>query len=345
MPARMLLAAVALLAASTSFAVARDLTVVSSGPDSIDPLRKVFVQAFTGATAIAVRQDSWDGGIETLESRLKTPDNAWDLVELRPAELAAACADGLLEKLDFSAIGGKDHYLAQGVSDCGVGAAASNIVLAWDRDKFPATPTWADFWDIAKYPGKRGLSHGPRGNLEIALIADGVAPGDVYKVLGSADGVDRAFHKLDQLKPYLVWWETGADAERILSSGDVLMTSAPSDRIAIAARNGPRNFGMQWTASFGEVQSWAIVKGSPNLRQAIQFLYFAGTPAIEGRLLDVAGASGLAKGANDLLPPELAATSPTSAANLAAATRFDGGFWRDNQAKLGQRFDAWLAQH
>src|ERR1017187_3844517 len=98
MPARMLLAAVALLAASTSFTVARDLTVVSSGPDSIDPLRKVFVQAFTGATAIAVRQDSWDGGIETLESRLKTPDNAWDLVELRPAELAAACADGLLEK-------------------------------------------------------------------------------------------------------------------------------------------------------------------------------------------------------------------------------------------------------
>jgi putative spermidine/putrescine transport system substrate-binding protein len=345
MPARMFLAAVALLAASISPAAARDLTVVSRGADSIDPLRKVFVTTFTGATAIAVSQESSDGGIDALESHLKAPDNAWDLVELRPEELVAACADGLLEKLDFSAIGGKDHYLAQGVSDCGVGAAASNVVLAWDRDKFPATPTWADFWDIAKYPGKRGLSHGPRGNLEIALIADGVAPGDVYKVLGAADGVDRAFHKLDQLKPYLVWWETGADAARILSSGDVLMTSAPSDRIAVAARTGPRNFGMQWTASLGDIQSWAIVKGSPNLRQAVQFLYFAGTPAIEGRLLDVAGASGLAKGANDLLPPELVATSPTSPANLAVSIRFDGGFWHDNQAKLGQRFDAWLAQH
>ena len=199
MPARMFLAAVALLAASISPAAARDLTVVSRGADSIDPLRKVFVTTFTGATAIAVSQESSDGGIDALESHLKAPDNAWDLVELRPEELVAACADGLLEKLDFSAIGGKDHYLAQGVSDCGVGAAASNVVLAWDRDKFPATPTWADFWDIAKYPGKRGLSHGPRGNLEIALIADGVAPGDVYKVLGAADGVDRAFHKLDQL--------------------------------------------------------------------------------------------------------------------------------------------------
>jgi putative spermidine/putrescine transport system substrate-binding protein len=345
MPARTLLAAVALLAASISCAAAHDLTVVSRGPGSVEPLRRVFVQAFAGATAIAVRQENRDDGIEALETQLKAPDNEWDLVELRADELAAACADGLLEKLDFSAIGGKDHYLPQGVSDCGVGATVSNIVLAWDRDKFPATPTWADFWDIAKYPGKRGLYRGPRGNLEIALIADGVAPGDVYRVLATADGVDRAFRKLDQLKPYLVWWQTGAEAERILSSGDVLMTSAPSDRIAVAARNGPRDFGMQWTASLGEVQSWAIVKGSPNLRQAMQFLYFAGTPAIEGRLLEVAGASGLAKNANDLLPPDLVAVSPTSPANLAAAIRFDGGFWRDNLAKLGQRFDAWLAQH
>jgi putative spermidine/putrescine transport system substrate-binding protein len=345
MLARMSLAAVVLLGASIACAAARDLTVVTRGTGSIEPLRKVFVQPFVGATAIIVRQQSWDGGIEALETHLKAPDNEWDLVELRGDELVAACADGLLEKLDFSAIGGKDHYLAQGVSDCGVGAAASNIVLAWDRDKFPATPTWSDFWDIAKYPGKRGLYHGPRGNLEIALIADGVAPGDVYKVLATADGVDRAFRKLDQLKPYLVWWQSGQEAEHILSSGDVLMSSAPSGRIAVAARGGPRNFGMQWAASLDDVKSWAIVKGSPNLRQAMQFLYFAGTPAIEGRLLEVTGASGLAKNANDFQAPDLVAISPTSPANLGAAIRFDSGFWRDNLTKLGQRFDAWLAQH
>src|ERR1700678_3022296 len=146
MLARMFLAAVVLLGASIACAAARDLTVVTRGADSIEPLRRVFVQPFVGATGIIVRQQSWDGGIEALETHLKAPDNEWDLVELRGDELVAACADGLLEKLDFSAIGGKDHYLAQGVSDCGVGAAEANIVLAWDRDKFPGTPTWADFW-------------------------------------------------------------------------------------------------------------------------------------------------------------------------------------------------------
>jgi len=345
MLARMFLAAAVLLGASIACAEARDLTIASRGPGSLEPLRRVFVEPFVGATAVPVHQIVWDGGIEALEAQLKSPGNDWDLVELRGDELAAACADGLLEKLDFSAIGGKDHYLPQGVSDCGVGARDVNTVLAWDRDKFPATPTWADFWDIAKYPGKRGLFKGPRGNLEIALIADGVAPADVYKVLATTDGVDRAFHKLDQLKPYIVWWQTGAEAAHILASGDVLMTSAPSSQIAIAARTGPRNFGMQWTASLSDITYWAIAKGSPNLRQAIQFLYFAGTPAIEGRLLDVDGASGLTKAANDLLPPDLVAISPTSPANLGAAIRFDGNFWRDNLTKLGSRFDAWLAQH
>lgn len=345
MLARMSLAAAVLLGASIACAAARDLTVVSRGPGSIEPIRRVFVEPFVGATGIAIHQESWSGGIEALETQLKSPSNDWDLVELRGDELAAACADGVLEKLDITAIGGKDHYLPQAVTDCGIGSQASNLVLAWDKDKFPATPTWSDFWDIAKYPGKRGLFKGPRGNLEIALIADGVAPADVYKVLGTAEGVDRAFHKLDQLKPYVVWWRTGEEAEHILASGDVLMTSATSNRIALAARSGPRNFGIQWTASLSDLKFWAIAKGSPNLRQAIQFLYFAGTPAIEGRLLGLAGAGGLAKAANDLLPPDLMANSPTSPANLAAATRFDGGFWRDNLTKLGTRFDAWLAQH
>jgi putative spermidine/putrescine transport system substrate-binding protein len=258
-------------------------------------------------------------------------------------ELTTGCSDGLFEKLDWSAIGGKDHYLPQAVSDCGVGADVASLVLAWDRDKFPATPGWADFWDVAKYPGKRGLHNGVRGNLEFALIADGVAPSDVYKVLATSEGVDRAFRRLDQLKPYIVWWQDDAEAARILASGDVLMTSASASAIAMANRNAHRNFGVQWNASLYEVQSWAIVKGSPNLRSATQFLYFAGTPAIEARLVAVAGEGGLAKGANDTLPAELAQISPTAPANLNAAVRVDAGFWHDNLAKLRQRFETWLA--
>jgi putative spermidine/putrescine transport system substrate-binding protein len=345
MPARTLLVAVALLFACPAAALARDLTVVARGKTALDAAVHSIASPFTAATGIPVRLESWDGGLDTLRGHLKAPDNTWDLVEVDAEELAAGCGGGLFEKLDWSAIGGRDHYLPQGVSDCGVGAALTTLVLAWDRDKFPAAPTWADFWDVAKYPGKRGLYKGVRGNLEFALIADGVTPADVYKVLATSEGVDRAFRKLDQLKPYIVWWQTGAEAAHILSSGDVLMTAAPSGRIVMANRADHRNFGIQWNAGLYRVKSWAVLKGSPDLGQAQQFLYFAGMPAVEARLFDHSAIAGLAKGANDGLAPDVQALSPTNPTNLNAAVRMDSGFWQDNLAKLQKRFDTWLDAH
>jgi putative spermidine/putrescine transport system substrate-binding protein len=341
MHARLLVAATALLALLCGPVAARDLTLV--GRDSRqDGVKQVFVRPFTEATAIPVQVETWEGGIDALRTQAKAPENTWDLIMVDSDELATGCGEGLFEKLDWSAIGGKDHYVSQAVSDCGVGAGVASLALVWDRDKFPATPTWSDFWDVAKYPGKRGLHQGVRGNLEFALIADGVSPADVYKVLAASEGVDRAFRKLDQLKPYIVWWQNDAEAARILSSGDVLMTSASAPATTVANRNMHRNFGIQWTASLYEVQSWAILKGSPNLRAATQFLYFAGTPAIEARLVALSGEGGLAKGANDGLSAEIAQVSPTLPANLSAAVRVDATFWHDNLGKLRQRFESWL---
>jgi putative spermidine/putrescine transport system substrate-binding protein len=341
--ARTLSAAAALLAATIAAASARDLTVVSRGEALNDATRKVFAIPFAGAAAIPTQTESWDGGLDALHGQAKGADSVWDVVQVDADELATGCNDGSLERLDWSAIGGREHYLPQATFDCGVGAMVNTLVLAWDRDKFPGTPSWADFWDVAKYPGKRALPHSARGNLEIALMADGVAPGDVYKTLASPDGVDRAFRKLDQLRPYLAFWQDGAEATHMLVSGDVLMTSAPADRVAAANRSDHRNFGTQWTGSLYEFLCWALLHGTANARQAVQFLYFAGTPAIQGQLVAVAGTGGLAKGANDLLPPDIAALSPSNPVNLTAGLHIDSGFWHDNQARLSQRFDAWLA--
>ena len=230
MLARRLLAAMALIAMSQT-AAARDLTVVSRGPAMAAAMQAVFVAPFTAASGIQATQQTWDGDADALAAAVKQP-SAWDIVQVNGNELSTGCAAGWFEKLDWSQIGGKDHYLPQAVSDCGVGGTVANLVLAWDRDKFQGNPTWADFWDVAKLPAKRGLRRDVVGNLEIALMADGVAPQDVYKTLATNEGVDRAFRKLDQLKPYIVWWKTEAEAGKILGSGDVLMTSAPSGEIA-----------------------------------------------------------------------------------------------------------------
>ena len=128
MHVRLLVAAAAILVLSCGLATARDLTVVGRAATQ-DAIKQVFAVPFTGATAIPVQTEGWEGGIDALRTQAKASENTWDLVMVDSEELATGCSEGLFEKLDWSAIGGKDHHLQQAVSDCGVGAGVSSLVL------------------------------------------------------------------------------------------------------------------------------------------------------------------------------------------------------------------------
>jgi putative spermidine/putrescine transport system substrate-binding protein len=339
------LAAMGALAASLAAfapAQARDLTIAVRA-DLVEPLREALVKPFVEATGLAVTVIDAAIDSDALRAHAGGADDGWDVVMLGPALGQAACDQGLLEKLDPAAIGGKDRTQSIGAGDCMVGGLFDAVALSWDRDKFPATPTWADFWDIAKYPGKRGLRRGAQGNLEIALMADGVAPSDVYRTLRGSDGVERAFRKLDQLKPYLSFWQGAADGPKALGAGDALMTSARVSRVAAADRDEHRNFGLQWNGALLRPESWAVVKASPNAAAATKLLGFVADPKIAARLAPF-GLGSLAKGAGDGLPADLAALSPVLPANQAAALIIDTQFWRENGEKLAPRFDAWMAR-
>ena len=161
-------------------------------------------------------------------------------------------------------------------------------------------------------------------------------------MLGTSEGVDRAFRKLDQLKPYIVWWQDDFEAAHILATGDVLMTSASAPSITVINRNEHRNFGLHGQPVFTKCKAGSCLKGSPKSADGDAVAVFHGTPAIEGRLVLVSGDGGLAKGANEWPNPEVAQISPTTPANLSAAVRIDSGFWHDNLPKLRQRFESWL---
>lgn len=324
-------------------AAGRQLTVVSRGPTLLQAQDEVLFKPFTTTTGVPVDPQEWAGGIGFLRSRIEGGGNDWDLAQVSGGELLAGCDDGLFEKLPWPALGGRERFLPQGTSDCGLGLAVGSIVLAWDRDKFTATPSWADFWDVARYPGKRGLRRTARSNLEIALMADGVAGGDTYRLLRTDEGVDRAFRKLDQIKPYLSWWTPDQQAAQFLGSGEVLLSSADSVSIALANRTQKRHFGLQWAGSLYSILSWAVMKGSPNTADAIRLLSFIADPARQAGLATAVPYGTTVKGANELVPPDSLATSPTAPANLGGALQIDEQFWYENGDKLSQRFEAWLA--
>ena len=321
----------------------RELTIAVASAARQQAVRDLFAAPFQAATGIRVLVQTRPEGMPALTTGLTGKNPAWDLVEVNGLDLAAGCKADLFAKLDPAAIGGAAHYQPAALSPCGIGATWQATVLAWDKDKYPGKPDWPTFWDIARAPGKRGLRQGVRGNLEIALMADGVAPAAVYKVLATTEGIDRAFRRLDQLRPYLVWWKTPPDAARLLTSGAVLMTSAPSEAIVAADHDAHRNFAFRWDGNIHQLQSWAVARAGPNRAAALQFLYFIGTPAIEARMAERFGMGGLARGANGGLAAGAAALSSTAPANLAKGVAFDDGFWAGRLVKLRQRFDAWAA--
>ncbi len=337
------LAATAVPAAAQ--AQGRDLTVVSWGGAYQDAQREVYFRPFQQATRTRLLEETWDGGIGVLRSRIASGANTWDVVQVESEELLIGADEGLFEPMDWAAIGGKDAYIPQAVNDFGVGAILYSFIMAYDRARMAQGPTnWADFFDTARFPGKRGMRKGPKTTLEMALMADGVPPGQVYQVLGTPAGVDRAFRKLESMKADIAWFERGSQPPQWLAAGEVALTVAYNGRISAANASDGRNFAIVWTNNIFTLDSWVIMKGSPNKARALEFLKFVGQPAVQAELPPKIPYGMTAKGVNEKLPATLLADLPTAPQNLESALHLNDQFWLDNLDRLTQRFNTWVSR-
>lgn len=160
----------------------------------------------------------WDDNIATLRRALSLTPSPIDLLLLSKKTAEQACNLGLLISLP-------DDPLSPYDKECDFKTFTDHIALAWDSQKIYFQPTWRDFWNVTQYPGRRGLQKDAFSALSIALLADGVPPGDVVEALSTSSGILRAFKKLNQLRPYIVWWTTPNDANFLLYKKRVLMSS------------------------------------------------------------------------------------------------------------------------
>ena len=338
-----------LIAAVTGLALcgaasAKDLTVISFGGANKDAQTKAYYEPYKKATGTNVIGAEYNGEMAKIKAMVDTKSISWDVVEVESPELARGCAEGLFEKLDYSKVGNKGDYVAGAVQQCGIGVFVWSTALAYNADKLKTAPaSWADFWDVKKFPGKRGLRKGAKYTLEIALMADGVAPKDVYKTLATQKGVDRAFKKLDELKPNIQWWEAGAQPPQYLASGDVVMSSAYNGRISNAQKEG-KNLKVVWNGSLYDFDYWAIPKGNPNKDEATKFIAFASKPENQKVYSENIAYGPSNKKAVGMLEAKVADELPTSPKNIKNAVGVDTVFWADYGESLEQRFNAWAAK-
>jgi putative spermidine/putrescine transport system substrate-binding protein len=337
------LAAAALLAALPALAQSQ-LTVVNFGGANGAAQKKAYVEPFEKTTGTKVVTVEYNGEQAKIKAMVEAKKVTWDVVEVESPDVARGCDEGLFEKMDWAKVGNKADFQPAAVTECGVGAFVWSTVMAYNGDKLKDGPkSWADFWDTKKFPGKRAMRKGARYNLEFALMADGVKSADVYKVLSTKEGADRAFKKLTELKANIQWWEAGAQPPQFLVAGDVVMATAFNGRIDAAQREG-KNLKITWVGGIYDLDFWVIPKGAPNKELSMKYITLAASTDAQAEYARNISYGPTNNKALAKLDPKVLALLPTSPANSKDALQFGVKFWADQGEELEKRFASWAAQ-
>ncbi|RWE20828.1 MAG: ABC transporter substrate-binding protein [Mesorhizobium sp.] len=326
---------------------ADQLTITSWGGATQAAERQAWFEPFTKETGIAITEDEYSGDAAKIRAMVDSKTVNWDVVNATSVWVNQLCDEGLLEPIDWAKLGlDRSRFVDGDMYQCGVPSIISSDVIAYDTDKLADGPkTIADLFDTKKFPGKRGLRKGAESNLEWALIADGVPASEVYKVLSTPEGVDRAFKKLDTIKAEIVWWEAGAQAPQLLADGQVVMTSAYNGRIYDANKNSGKHFKIMWDAQvWGAWNVWVIPTGSQKIEEAYKFIKFAASADRQGNLTKYIPYGPANKDALGSVSADVLPWISNAPQNLAGALQFNPTFWNDKGVELNQRFTAWLAQ-
>lgn len=330
------------------------VTVVSWGGQVTTALTNAIYKPFTQQTGIKVNSEDYDGGLAKLRAMSEGNNVTWDVMDMESQDAELACQEGLVIPInpetdvapsaDGTAV--KDDFGEVGLKKCGVGFDVWSYILAYDGSKFPDSKpsTPADFFDLKKFPGKRGLSKRPNATLEWALMADGVPTDQVYKVLSTPEGVDRAFKKLDTIRDNVVFWDAGAQPPQMLAAGTVTMTTAYNGRIFSAVQDTKKPLEIIWDGQIMNLDYLVVTTGSKNPDAAKKFLKFASGSEPTARISDGIPYGPVRKSAISFVDKAILPNLPTAPENSKNSLVVDTDWWADHADEMNERYAAWMAQ-
>ena len=272
-----LLGAIGMVFAASAYA---EITFVSWGGAYTMSQQKAYIDTWGGGS---VTVENYNGGLGEIQAQVEAGNVTWDVVDVLPDQAITGCDNGLFEELPFNKFKAApdgtsmlDDMVAGPVSDCAAPQIFWSYVAFYDPANFSEKPTSiADFFDTEKFPGKRGIHTWANALIEMALVADGVAPGDVYGVMDSQGGIDRAFSVLDRIKDDVVFWSAGSQPLELMSAGEVTMALAYNGRVGAAILSEGKSFEYLWDGQVLEQEYIVMIKGTKNYDEALDFMIHA----------------------------------------------------------------------
>ena len=294
-----------------------------------------YCEPFAKATGATVVQD---GPMNVAKFRAMassgTPD--WDVVDITGGFLEVVAKDGLLEKIDPKLVT-LSRIDPRFVSDYGVGCIVWSYNLGFSTTAFPngAPKGWADLFDLKKFPGKRTVLDQPVASLEVALLADGVAPDKLYPL-----DVDRAFKKLDTIKSQTVFWTTNSQSQQLFVDREVVAGIILNGRVYDAAQKGAK-IDLSWEQNIQAVDYLVVPKGSKNRAAAMRLIDTMTVAENQAKVANLIAYSPTNIEAYKTIDPKLEPWLCTTPENTKKGFIMSQLYWRDHLKELTERWTAW----
>lgn len=313
----------------------------SSGGTYGDAIQRAFFTPFERDCGIKVTHVNSQRNYAQLRQLVRSGNLAWDIgATVADQEFPLGIRDGLFHKLPA---GYWDKLAADMIpgsfNEYGAWATPYSQVLVYSKEAFPdGLKSWADFWDVARFPGPRSLANNPI-MLVVALIADGVPLDKVYPL-----DLDRAFRKLDTIRPHIrSFYRTADQGVQGVANGEFVAASTLSGRAVVAMRTSPR-VGTSWDGAVLHTSWTFILKDSPRARAAEALLHYMQRPDRQAELAKLTGYTGGNRRVLEMLDQEIINALPATPERIATSSVVDAVWWADNNARVVQRWDAWMSQ-
>ncbi|MDZ7842272.1 MAG: ABC transporter substrate-binding protein [Gammaproteobacteria bacterium] len=329
-----------------ALSAANELTIASWGGSYQDAQSKALFQPASKAMGITIKEETY-GGMSDVRLKVNAGAVTWDIVASGSGSAARAGAEGILEPLDYGVIDVSNFYEGTYQEYC-VGGDVFSTVMAWNTETYSdnAPQNWADFWDVEKFPGKRSYRNKVAGALEPALMADGVPPEQVYEVLGTEEGIERAIDKIRELKPHIaVWWSSGAQHAQLMKDGEVDMITGWNGRFDNVKSDGAK-VAYTYDQAMLDYDCYAIPKGAPNKDLAMKFLAEISKPEYQANLPEYITYGPTNEAAYDLgtIDSEVAAALPSHPDNVAKQLPINLDWYAEWEIKASEAYQDMLTE-
>ncbi|MDB9991433.1 extracellular solute-binding protein [Amylibacter sp.] len=357
-----LLGCLAFLIPSSS-ALAEDMIIVSRGGAYTASQQAAYYEPYAAITGVNIIINNSSGeAVVKLRAMSKARNVTWDVVDVVAADALLLCDEGLAMEIDADTqladapdgTKAKDDFGDLLINDCFIPQMVYSTTFGYRKDLVGsnAPTSVCSVFDTAAYPGKRSLEKRPINNMEWALMCDGVAKRDVYDVLATDEGQDRAFAKLDTIKANVIWSSAGADTPRLLADGKVIMGSAYNSQLFILIEEQGQNVDMLWDSQIFGLFGLIIPDGLSNERKAraLDFVYFATETE---RLADQAKYISYGPARKSSVPLvskhatlriDMLPHMPTNPNNAKNSLLYNYSFWKYYYNDIDAKFQAWLAR-